>query len=152
MGRRSPRWAPRPSRHSRAQESKWTEVSGKTGKSVDELKAQYADAAKAISNDTGIALTTILDGFQKAISAGTEGEEAIRLVGEGAKAQAANITSMEEAISAATTAAVAFGEDPVVALNKMIRAAQVGEGDTEDYATAIKGSAPAGRADRGGVR
>ena len=121
------------------QEAKWSELAAKTGESVEDLRSQYGAAAKSISNDTGIALTSILDGFQKAISAGTKGEGAIRLVGEAAKAEAANITSLQEAISAATTAAVAFGTDPVEAVNKMIRAAQVGEGDTEDYATSIKG-------------
>ena len=122
-----------------SQEAKWAEVSAKTGVSVEELRAKYEKAARSISEETGIATTKILDGFQKAISAGFEGEEAIKLVGAAAKAEASGIGALEDQVSAATTVMTAFGEEGETALDMIARAAQVGEGDTEDFANSLKG-------------
>lgn len=122
-----------------SQEAKWAEVSAKTGVSVEKLRAQYETAARSISEETGIATTKILDGFQKAISAGFEGEEAIKLVGAAAKAEASGIGALEDQVSAATTVMTAFGESGDEALDKIARAAQVGEGETEDFARSLKG-------------
>ena len=122
------------------QQSKFSEVAAKTGVSVEELRATYGDAAREISEETGIALTSILDGFQKAISAGMEGESAIKLVGSAAKAEAAGIGALTDQISSATTVTAVFGEEGSLALDKIVRAAQLGEGDTEDFARALKGA------------
>ena len=120
-------------------ESAWSELSAKTGQSVDDLMRRYGDAVREISDDVGLSQEAIIAGFQKAISAGTEGSDAIRLVGEAAEFQAAKMGSMEEAISAATTAAVIYGVDGTEAINKVARAAQIGEGDVADYSQAFKG-------------
>ena len=120
-------------------QSKFTEFSSKTGISTAELKDSYAAAIREISTETGIAQTRIIDGFQKAISAGVSGADAIELVGKASKVEAAKIGSLEDAVSTATTALSTFGIEGPVALDKIARASQLGEGDAADYALSIKG-------------
>ena len=121
------------------EQAKISEVSAKTGKTVDELTDTYKTAVREISEETGISSTEIWDGFQKAISAGVEGEEAIGLVGQAARAEASGIGALTDQISSATTVTTLFGIEGEDALDKIAKAAQVGEGDTEDFANALKG-------------
>ena len=124
-----------------AQQAKFSEVSAKTGIDVQQLRDDYAQAARDISEDTGIATTSILDGFQKAISAGVTGADAIRLVGKAARSEAAGIGLLTDQISSATTIMEVFGIDGADALDIIARAAQVGEGETADFAQSLKGIA-----------
>ena len=122
-------------------EAKWSEVSAKTGISAQKLRDDYEAAAISISDETGIATDRIQDGFQKALSAGVTGAEAISLVGLAAKAEAAGIGALTDQISAATTIVETFGIDAGAALDIIARAAQVGEGETADFASSLKGLA-----------
>ena len=122
-------------------ESKVTEVAGKTGLSVKRIRDDYVDALREIGQRTGQADIPLLDGLQKALSAGLEGPAALEAVEVAAQAAAAGIGDISDQVSAATTLVTIFGGTGRDALDTIARAAQVGEGETQDFAAAIKGVA-----------
>ena len=120
-------------------EAKLAEVAAKTGLTVEHLKATYGEALRAIQRETGLADRELLDALQKAISAGLQDQEAIDAVAESARAAAARIGDISDQVSAATTIMGAFEVEAGTALDVVARAAQVGEGETEDFASSLKG-------------
>ena len=120
-------------------EAQLAEVAAKTGLSVEHLKDTYSEALRAIQRETGLADRQLLDALQKAISAGLEDQEAIDAVAESARAAAARIGDISDQVSAATTIMGAFEVSAGTALDVVARAAQVGEGETEDFANSLKG-------------
>ena len=120
-------------------QSSWTAVSAQTGLAIVDLRRDYEDAVKALTTETGLSEPYILQGLQKIISGGVQGAEAIELLGQGAKAEAASMAILEDAVSSATTASVAYGLDASRALNITAQAAQLGEGAVADYSQAVKG-------------
>ena len=120
-------------------EAQLAEVAAKTGLTVEHLKDTYSEALRAIQRETGLADRQLLDALQKAISAGLEDQEAIDAVAESARAAAARIGEISDQVSAATTIMGAFEVSAGTALDVVARAAQVGEGETEDFANSLKG-------------
>ncbi len=111
----------------------------RTGGDVQALRDRYQDAAERIAADTGVAVETIVMGFEKAESAGLTGAAAIAAVGDAARAEAAGIGSLAEQISLATSVTAAFGGSAKEALGIATSAAQKGEGSAADYAASLKG-------------
>ena len=122
-------------------ESSLVHLSSRTGIALDEIKAQYEDAGRSIGAETGVIYERIFDGIQKSISAGVKGQDAIDLALQSAKAHGLGIADIEEAISAATTMVSVFGDEALKAdraLDIIVRASQIGEGDAPDFANAFK--------------
>ena len=119
-------------------EAKISQVAGKTGLSVKRIRDDYVDALREIGQRTGETDVDLLDGLQKALSAGLRGPVALEAVDVAAQAAAAGIGNIGDQVSAATTIMTVFGGTGRDALNIIARAAQVGEGETQDFASAIK--------------
>ena len=122
-------------------EDAFAKMAAKTGGNAVALRERYGDAVRAISKETGIAVGAVAEGLQKALSAGVEGEQAIALVAQAAKSEAAGVVELADAVSSATTLTAVFGEEGGRSLDVIARAAQVGEGETEDFARSMKGLA-----------
>ncbi|MCY4668281.1 MAG: hypothetical protein OXC29_09870, partial [Rhodococcus sp.] len=82
-------------------QSSWTAVSAQTGIAIQDLRRDYEDAVKALTTETGLSEPHILGGLQKIISGGVQGAEAIELLGQGARAEAANMAILDDAVSSA---------------------------------------------------
>ena len=119
-------------------EAAWSRVAAQTGKHVGDIRDSYEKGATEISEETGVAMSILQGGIQKAISAGLEGEELLKILRLAAMAQVAGLGAVEEQISSATTAMQAYGVAGEEAINKIARAAQIGEGDPEAYAQNMK--------------
>ena len=122
-------------------EAKISEVAGKTGLAAKVIREEYAGALREIGQRTGQVDADLFDGLQKALSAGLEGADAIEAVDVAAQAAAAGIGGIGDQVSAATTLVTIFGGTARDALDTIARAAQVGEGETADFAAALKGVA-----------
>ena len=120
-------------------EARLAEVAAKTGISMEVIRADYFDALRAIQRETGRGDAELYGALQRALSAGLEGDAAIDAVGAAARAAAARIGDISDQVSAATTLMGAFDVAAGTALDTVARAAQVGEGDTEDFASSLKG-------------
>ena len=123
----------------------FSRFAARTGSDVGELRRLYARDAEAISQATGVATDTIIDGFQRAVSAGASGQRAIDLVRLAAKAEAAEVSRLGDAVDAATALHSAFGDVAGTLADKLdavTAAAQVGKGDTAAFATALAQAAP----------
>lgn len=119
-------------------EAKISEVAAKTGLAARDLRQNYLAEIQAISEATGQADLDLLDGLQKALSAGLRGAGALDAVRVAAESAAAGIGGIGDQISAATTLTTIFGGSAGDALDIIARAAQVGEGETQDFAQAMK--------------
>lgn len=127
-------------------DAKIAEVAAKTGLTMEELKTRYFDDLRAIQRETGATDFALWDGLQKAISAGVGGEEALELVRASAMSAAAGIGEISDQVSSATTLMGQFKTAGGLALDVIARAAQVGEGETEDFSQALKGLGAVGSA------
>ena len=123
-------------------ETAMSRFAARTGGDVGALAKEYGAAADRIAIETGVMGTAIVDGFQRAVSIGAVGQDAIDLLGQAAKAEAAGIASVGEAVEAATKATAAFGQPYVHSLNAVVRSSQLGVGTSEDFARAMKQVAP----------
>ena len=120
-------------------ESKVSEVAAKTGLSTRRIRQDYLAALRVTGQETGRTDTELLDGLAKALSAGLRGQEALGAVDAAARAAAAGIGTIDDQVSSATTLMAVFGGTAQDALDTITRAAQVGEGETADFAAALKG-------------
>ena len=119
-------------------EAKVSEVAAKTGVAAATIRDQYVGALKAIGDATGETDIDLLDGLQKALSAGLRGDAALDAVRAGAKAAAAGIGAITDQVSSATTLMQVFGVSGSDALDTIARSAQLGEGETQDFAQGLK--------------
>ena len=126
---------------SKSYEKNLAQLASKTGKTFDEIEKHYASDLKRISRDTGRTFGEVSDALQKSISAGVEGKKALDLVEQSARSAAAGIGIAAEQVSAATTLMEVFGTSARKSLDTITRAAQVGEGETADYAKGFKETA-----------
>ena len=120
-------------------EGKVSEVAAKTGIAAASIRDEYVGALKAIGDATGETDIDLLDGLQKALSAGLRGDAALDVVRAGAKAAAAGIGAIGDQVSSATTLMAVFKISGADALDTIARSAQLGEGNTADFAQGLKG-------------
>ena len=126
---------------SKTYERNLAQLASKTGKTFDDIEKEYATHLKKISRDTGRSFGEVADALQKSISAGVEGKRALDLVEQSARSAASGIGIAAEQVSAATTLMEVFGVSARKSLDTITRAAQVGEGETSDYAKGFKETA-----------
>ena len=120
-------------------ETSLARVATTTGGTLAGISTQYGSLVQSISRETGIATDEIAAGIQKAISGGVTGFEQIRnLVGQAARFQAAGLGELAVAVSSATTLFANLGNEASESLNKIARAAQLGEGEVSDFSGAAK--------------
>ena len=116
----------------------WDQFSAKTGIAVDDLKRKYGEAAEGLAVMTGRPFGEVIDGFQKAVSAGLDGAEAIDAVTQASKVSAVGLGNLSESVSAATTMWSALGTEVKRSQDLIAFASQKGEGEAADYANAVK--------------
>ena len=124
--------------YSNAYERHLAQLASKTGKAFEQIERTYASDLKRIARDTGRTFAEVADALQKSISAGVEGKKALDLVEQSARSAAAGIGIAAEQVSAATTLMEVFGTTAKRSLDTITKAAQVGEGETSDYARGFK--------------
>ena len=126
-------------------ETSLAQFAAKTGRAVGDLDALYTSHVDAIAVATGKSADAIVDGFQKAESAGLKGAAAIALVSEAAQFSAAGLGQLDTAVSAATSVLAAYGPEALSvaeALGAVTVSAQIGEGETEHFSQALKQVVP----------
>ena len=126
-------------------DASFSRFAARTGGDVALLRQTYGAAVDEISRQTGVATDTIVDGFQRAVSAGASGRQAIDLVALAAKAEAAEVTKLGDAVDSATALHSAFGAVAGTLSEKLdavTAAAQVGKGDSAAFAQALAQAAP----------
>lgn len=113
-------------------------IASRTGQTFKQVEKEYGEHSKRIARETGQALGLVYDGIQKAISAGVAGQKALNLVEAAAKSAASGVGEIDQQVSAATTLIEVFGVTGKQAIDTITRAAQIGEGETREYANAFK--------------
>ena len=113
-----------------------------TGRTLAQIETQYLDTISRIRVRTGVEGAAIADGLTKALSSGFEGDAARELVDQASRAVAAGVSeSVAELVSSTTTVLTAFrseGNSVAETMDRIIRTAQIGEGEVTEFGNVFK--------------
>lgn len=118
---------------------------GVTGKEAERSFVSLQDNVSALSNEIGVAQTTLISGLYQAVSAGVPRKNAFQFLRVSAQAAIAGVTDTETAIDGLTTIINAFGlktDSVQMVADSMFQTVKGGKTTFEELSAAIFQAAP----------